>query len=192
MSGTSLNALLFLVSTLFDLYIFVLILRLFLAWAGAEYRHPITQLVVQLTSWIVRPLKKALPDVKGIETATIVLIFIVEIIKFLVICLMSFGFPSLIGLFILAFADMIKLFLEILIFTIILEFIVTLIQPQAPVNQVLDLVTAPLMKPLQRVLPIKGIAGLCLSVVAVVVVLWLLIIIVVDPLLAIGLGIAVG
>src|SRR5262245_37411131 len=114
MSGTSLNAILFLISTLFDLYTFVLIIRLIFAWLGAEYNHPVTQFVVRFTSFIVKPLKKFLPDIRGVETSTIVLIIIVEALKYFVITVLSFGLPNFAGLLILAIGDSIRLILEML------------------------------------------------------------------------------
>lgn len=189
MSGTTLDAILFLISTIFDLYIFVLIIRLILAWAGADYTHPITKFVVQLTSWAVKPLKRFLPDVKGIETSTIAVILIVELIKFLIISMLSFGFPNLIGLFILAFADAIKRVLELLFFAILLQAILSWVQPTAPINRVLDVFTSPIMTPLRRYVPTVG--GVDISPIPALILLQLLIIIIVNPLLAMGLAIAV-
>lgn len=190
MSGTSLNALLFLIGSIFDLYILILIIRLFLAWAGADYSHPVTQFIIKLTSFIVKPLRRFLPNVYGIELSTLVLIIFVAALKFLVIFLLSFGFPNLLGLFILALVDSIKLILETLIFAIFLQWLVSYLQPGSPINHVLTKLTWPIMRPLQSILP--RIAGIDFSWVVAIIILLLLIIILVDPLLALGLGIAIG
>ncbi len=190
MSGTGLNALLFLISCVFDLYIFILIMRLILAWMGADYAQPIVQLVVKLTSFVIKPMRKILPDIRGIELSTIVLILIVEMIKFFLISLLSFGMPNPIGLIILAVADSIKLILELLFYAIIIHWIISLVQPNAPINQVLGKLTDPVLRPLKRILP--PIAGFDWSWIPALIILQLLIIIVVNPLLAVGLGIAVG
>lgn len=188
MSGTNLNAMLFLISTVFDLFIFVLVIRVILAWAGADYTHPITKFVVQLTSWIVKPLKKFLPDMKGIETSTLVVILVVELIKFLIISLLSFGFPNMLGLLLLVFADAIKRFLELLFFAILLQAIMSWVQPNAPINRVLDVFTSPIMGPLRRYVP--PVAGIDISPIPALIILQLLIIVVVNPLLATGLAVA--
>jgi len=190
MSGTSLNAILFLISTLFNLYILVLIIRLILAWAKADYSHPITQLVVRLTSFIIKPMKKFLPDIGGIELSTLVLIILVEVIKYFVITLLSFGLPNVIGLLILAIGDSIKLILEILFYAILLQAILSWVQPGSPINHVLNKLTSPIMRPLQRVIP--PVAGIDISPIPALIILQLLIIIVVNPLLGLGLGVAVG
>src|SRR5579883_585709 len=109
MSDTLRATLLFLIQTVFDLYLFLLIIRLVLAWVNADYYHPVTQFIIKCTSFIVKPMRKYIPNVKDLETATVVLIIILELIKFFLISLLSFGLPNLLGLLILAIGDSIKL-----------------------------------------------------------------------------------
>ena len=190
MSGTTLNAFLFLLTSVFDIYLFVLIIRLVLAFSGGHYEHPITQLIVKLTSFIIDPLRRFLPDVKGIETSTIVVILLVEFIKFFLISCITFGFPNLLGVIILSFADAFKLLLQAFFYGIILQAIISFIQPQAPVLFILNKFTAPILRPFQRFIP--PVSGFDISPIPALIVLQLLIIIVVNPLLAKGLAIAVG
>lgn len=189
MSGTSLTALLFLISTIFDLYIFVLIIRLILAWVGTDYTYPLTSLVVKLTGPIIRPLRKILPDIAGIELATIVVILLLEFIKFFIIVLLSFGFPNLLGILILAPVDFIKSTLEIFFYAILLQAIVSWVQPSAPIALVLNKITYPVLRPFQRLIP--PVAGFDLSPIPALIILQLIIIALINPLIAFGLGVAV-
>lgn len=190
MSGTSLNALLFIISIVFDLYLIVLIIRFFLALSGAEYSHPITQFVVKFTSFIVKPMRKIIPDFRGVEFATLVLILLVEMIKFFIITILSFGLPNLLGLILLAFADAVKLTLEVLSFVFLLQlFIYWLIS----LNQLVTQFTSPFMRPLQRMLAPNGGTGyMWVAWVSAFVVLQLFIVMLVNPLLAQGLKVAVA
>ena len=190
MSGTTLNAFLFLFTSIFDIYLFVLLIRLVLAWSGGSYQHPITQLIVTLTRFIIDPLRRFLPDVKGIETSTLAVILLVECIKFFLISCMTFGFPNLLGVSILAFADALKLLLQAFFYGIILQALISFIQPQSPILFILNKLTAPILRPLQRLIP--PINGFDISPIPALIVLQLLIIILVNPLLAQGLAIAVG
>lgn len=190
MSGTSLNAILFLISSLFDFYIVVLFMRLVLAWVGADYYHPMTQFVVKLTSFLVKPLKKVLPDIRGLETSTLVLIILVEIIKYFLITLFSFGMPNLLGLVILAIGDALRLMIETLSLALVLQVILSWVQPGSPLYLVLAKFTSPLMRPIQKVIP--PVAGIDISPVPAIIILQLLIIILVDPIKAAGLGVAIG
>lgn len=191
MSGTGLNAILFLINALFDFYLFILIIRFFLALAGAEYTHPITQFVVKFTSFIIKPLRKMIPNYRGIEVATIVLILLLEIIKFFILTVMSFGLPNLLGLILLAIGDTAKLILEAISFVFLLRLIMYWLQPASPMNQALDQFAAPFMHPLQRV-ALGRTSYLWIAWILAFVILQLLIIAFINPLLAQGLKIAVG
>lgn len=190
MSGTSLNAILFLISCIFDFYILILIMRLVLAWVGADYHNPVTQFVVKMTSFFIKPMKKILPDIRGIETSTLVAIILVEVCKFFFITVLSFGLPNIIGLFILAIGDFLQLLIWALSIALILQVILSWVQPGSHVHQTLDKFTSPLMRPFQRVLP--PVAGIDISPIPALIILQLLIIVLVNPMKGVGLGMAIG
>lgn len=190
MTGTSLNALLFLISTAFDFYIIVLFIRLLLAFVSADYHHPVTQFVVNLSNFIVKPLKKFIPDFKHLETATLVLILIVTFLKYLILTLLGYGMPNIGGLIILAIGDALRLLLETLSLALILQAILSWIQPGSPVHQILTKFTSPILNPLQRVIPL--VSGIDITPLIAIVVLQLLIIIIANPIIATGLAIAIG
>ena len=188
MSDTIRAALLFLINTVFDLYLFIVVIRIILAWVGANYFDPVTQFVTKCTNFIVKPLRYLLPNFRKLETASVVLLLVLEIIKFLLIALLSFGFPHILGLVILAFADSIKLLLLTFFYAILLQAILSWVQPQAPMNRVLYQFNSPIMAPLQRVIPL--ISGIDISPIPALIILQLLIIILVNPLMGLGLGLA--
>lgn len=190
MSGNSLNAILFLISTVFDFYTVVLIMRLVLAWVGADYHHPITQFVVKLTNPVIKPLKRFIPDLRGVEIATVIIIVLVEACKYFVITMLSFGLPNVLGLFILALGDAIRLILQTLTLALILQVILSWIQPNSPVYDVLHKFTSPIIRPLQRVIP--PVAGIDIAPLPAIIILQLLVIILVNPMKGLGLGVAIG
>jgi YggT family protein len=190
MSDTIRAAILFLVDTTFSLFTFLLFVRLVLAYVGAQYADPVTQLVIRLTDFIVKPLRRWIPNTKGIELSTLLLIFIIEIIKFLVIGLFSFGFPHIMGLPILALADMIKLMSQTFFYAILIQAVMSWIQPQSPMNYLLHQFNSPVMRPIQRLIP--PINGIDISPIPAMLLLQLVIIVCVKPLMAVGLGIAFG
>jgi len=190
MSDTLRAALLFLVTTVFDLYLFILIIRIILAWVSADIYNPITQFVVKFTSFLVRPLKRYIPNFRDLECAAVVLVLVIEIIKFLLIAFLSFGFPNVFGLVILAIADTIKLSIETFFYAILLQAILSWIQPQSSINRILLQFTSPIMRPLQRIIP--PIGGFDISPIPALILLQLLIIIAVNPLMGFGLEVAFG
>ena len=71
MSGSFNNAAIFLITTLFDLYLIVLAVRLILAWMRANYFNPITRFIISITQPLVAPVRRFLPTYKGFEFATL-------------------------------------------------------------------------------------------------------------------------
>lgn len=188
MSDTVRAALIFVVNTVFDFYLFILVVRLILAWVSAEYHNPITQFVVKCTNFIVKPLRHYLPNFRDLETATLVLIIILELLKFLIVLLLSFGFPNLLGLLLLAFADTFKIILNTFFYAIILQVILSWLQPGSAISHVLTQFNSPILRPLQRIIP--PMQGFDFSPLVAMLILQLLIIILVNPLLYLALGIA--
>ncbi|MEA3643742.1 MAG: YggT family protein, partial [Lamprobacter sp.] len=70
------NPLIFLVKTLFGLYITLVVIRFLLQWARADFYNPISQFVVKLTSPVLRPLRKVIPGYAGLDLSTVVLAWV--------------------------------------------------------------------------------------------------------------------
>ena len=181
-------ALLFLISTLFDLYIFILIVRLILVYIGSNYYDPVTQFITKLTDFIIKPLRRILPNFKRFETASFMLIIILEMVKFFFISMLSMGFPNLIGLFILSLGDILKMVLNVFFYAILLQAILSWLQPAAAFNHVLYRFTAPILRPFQRFIP--PINGVDIAPIPALIILQLLVIMIANPLMTMGLGIA--
>jgi YggT family protein len=188
--GNSLNnAGVFLISTLFDLYIFVLIVRLTLVYVRADYFNPISQFITRLTQHVVLPLRKVIPNYRHIELATILVIFVLELLKFLCIGLLLVGMPNLVGLAILACADMLKSILNLCFYAILLQAIMSWFQNgYNPASEILVKITQPILRPIQRVIP--PIGGIDISPVFAMILFQLLIIAFVGPLFAYGQALA--
>lgn len=181
------EALLFLVSTIFDLYIFVLVIRVLLAYAGASYYDPITQFIVRCTDMLVKPVRRFIPNVRGIEVSTLVIIFALEIIKYTLITVLTGGKFGLLGLSIIALADTLKMILQTLFYTIILQALLSFVQPNSPFSVTLYKINAPILRPIQRLCPTVG--GMDISPIPAMLLLQLTIILLVNPLMALGVGV---
>ena len=188
MSDTIQGALLFLVNTLFNLYLFVLIVRAILVWIGANYHEPITQVIVKLTQFIIKPLQGLIPNFRRVECATLLVILLMEMLKFLLISVISYGFPNISGLILLAVGDTLKWLLQIFFYAIVLQAIMSWIQPMSPINYTLQRFTSPIMQPIQRIIP--PIGGIDITPIPALIILQLLSMLLVSPMMAMGLSIA--
>lgn len=185
------NAGVFLVSTLFDLAIFVLLIRIILIMLHADYYNPISQIIIRLTKPVIEPLRRFIPNFHRVELASVLLIFSFEMIKFLLLGLLISGLPNLFGLAILSIADALKSLVNIFFYAIIIQAIMSWVNSgYSPVAQILYKMTAPIIRPFQRIIPPVG--GIDISPIPAMISLQLLLILLVSPLFAVGWGLAFG
>lgn len=180
------NAGTFLIDVLFDLYIFILLIRIILAYIRADYFNPATQFFIRLTQPIVGPLRRLIPNYKSIELSSLVLVFTLELIKFFLLASLSLpNFPNIAGLLILAFADLIRSFVNIFFYAILIQAILSWVQQgYSPLADLLAKITAPVMRPFHRLIP--PIGGIDISPIPAMIFLQLIIILLVGPLYAFG------
>jgi YggT family protein len=67
------RALTYLISTLFDLYIMAIILRLILQWVKADFYNPLSQFVVKITSPLLVPLRRVIPSIGKLATTKLLM-----------------------------------------------------------------------------------------------------------------------
>ena len=68
------NAIVFILRTLVDLYILTFALRLLLQWAAVDKRNPLVQFILRVTNPLVIPLRRVVPPIGRIDTATVLVL----------------------------------------------------------------------------------------------------------------------
>lgn len=185
------NASTFLIQTLFDLYLFILLLRLILQYLRVDYYNPVTQFIVKATNPLVVPLRRIIPGYWGIDLATVAAIFGITFIKLILLSyLMLHQFPHLLGLLIWSCGAIITLTIKLYFYAVIMNVILSWVAPlsHTPVTVILYRLTEPLMRPARRVIP--SIGGFDISPMAVIIGLELLIILIANPLTNFGIMLA--
>src|SRR5215467_3327821 len=71
------SAILFVIQTLLSLALFVVLARLLLQWTRADFRNPLCQAVVQLTNPLILPLRRVLPPIGKLDTASVVAVVVI-------------------------------------------------------------------------------------------------------------------
>ena len=157
------NPLIFLIETLLDLYIIVLMLRFILQQVRADFYNPISQFIVKATTPVLKPARKIIPSFGGIDVATIAVVVVFIIVKITIVALLSGYSPTAVAVLLTAIRDFITLALNIFIFAIIIQAVLSWINPDPynPVSSVLFSITHPVLQPFRRL--IKPIGGLDLS-----------------------------
>lgn len=176
------NAGTFLLDVVFGLYIGAVMLRLFLQWSRADFYNPLSQAIVRLTNPVLRPLRRYVPAIGGIDTASVVLILVLQALN-LWLSLMVAGAAGagFAGIAVLAIAELLAKALYILTFAIFVQVIASWVAPGAynPALSLVDSITFPLLKPLRALLPSLG--GLDLTPMVALVVLQLAQMLLVAP-----------
>jgi len=160
------NSVNFLVNTLFDLYIMVILLRVWLQVARADFYNPFSQFIVKATQPVVAPLRRLIPSLGGWDCATILFAFAVACLKIIVLSLLvnaTFN-PAVIaisGLVILLTA-VFKIIFWVLVLRAILSWVS---KGNNPIEAVMHQLSEPLLAPVRRFIP--PIGGLDLSMLVV-------------------------
>jgi len=158
------NALTFIVKTLLELYIITFVLRFILQWVRADFRNPITQFFVRVTNPLVIPTRRLIPSIGGLDTATIIIVLLLELIVTIVLInLTCVGDPYFIQIIGLTLLRIVYLTLRIYLFIILIYVVMSWISPGTfnPAASLLASIAEPALKPFRRLIP--PIAGLDLS-----------------------------
>src|ERR1700742_4543392 len=75
------GAIIYIVDTLLTLALFVVMVRLLLQLTRADFRNPLCQAVVRLTNPLIMPLRRTLPPVGKVDTASVVAVLLVATVK---------------------------------------------------------------------------------------------------------------
>lgn len=186
-----LHAALFLVKTLFDLYLFALLLRFIFQVVRADFFNPVSQLVVKVTNPPLVPLRRIIPGVKGLDMACLLLCFIICTIKLSMIFGIQFQrFPDPVGLVVWSLGDLAKMTIYLFFFSILVQAVMSWVNPYGnhPIQGLLMQVTAPVMRPFRRFIPPLG--GFDISPIFAIILLQLLIILFATPMVQAGLFLA--
>lgn len=163
MNGYFANAGTFLVSVIFGFYILMVMLRLLLQWARADFYNPISQFIVKLTNPPLRPLRRVIPGIGGIDVASLLLLLALQLVE-LTLKFLFTSLPLHPGI-LLAFSitQLLNTMLWIYIIAIIIIAIASWIHQGGyhPVLSLLHQLAAPVVRPVARRMP--PVSGLDLS-----------------------------
>ncbi|MGF1693548.1 YggT family protein [Photobacterium kagoshimensis] len=159
------NAMAFLLNTVFDLYIMVVLLRVWLQWSRADFYNPFSQFVIKVTQPIVAPLRRIIPSIGSLDLATLLLAYVLSVMKFLSLQMVVSGGNMMFSpdfLWVGALA-MLKAAGWLLFWVLLIRAILSWVsQGRSPIEYVMHQLTEPLTAPIRRILPQMG--GLDLSV----------------------------
>ncbi len=177
------NAGVFLVSIAFGFFEVLVAVRLLMQHVRADFYNPLAQFVVKATNPLLRPLRRVIPPVGRLDTASVVLWLALTLLELILISLLAGrALPAVPGLLVWALADMLNLLIWIWLFCIFVLAIASWINPGAynPALAIMARISEPVVRPVRRLLPPMG--GLDLSPMLAIVLLYLAQMLIVAPL----------
>jgi len=163
MNGSATNALTYLVGTLIDLYIAAVLLRLLLQWVKADFYNPVCQFLIKVTNPLLVPLRRVIPSIGRLDTASVLLMLVLEIFGvWLVgqIGALAMSWPQIVAF------SVTKLLMTVLMtyfFLIIVSVILSWLGRgiRHPFVPLVYQLTEPVLRPFRKIIP--PIAGIDLS-----------------------------
>ena len=176
------NPLVFLIQFLFGLYILLVMLRFLLQLTHADFYNPISQFIVKMTAPLLNPLRRVIPGMAGIDLGAIVLMWLLQSLELALIVIVSGMGTHLAATFAWSLPELINLALNVFLFAILIQVIVSWINPGTynPVLSLIHSLTEPLLRPARRIVP--TLSGMDLSPMFVMVGLTLLKMLLLPPL----------
>ncbi|HMN46973.1 MAG TPA: YggT family protein [Povalibacter sp.] len=165
------DALIFIVRALLQIVIVVFLLRVLLPLARADSRNQLSQAVIRMTNPLVLPLRRIVPPIGKVDTASIVALLLVQLAATGILWLLM-AYPGLLGtgwflrIALFSLLDTILLFYTYALFLYIL---LSWVAPgtYSPAASLLQSLCEPLLRPVRRIIP--AIAGIDFSALFVII-----------------------
>jgi YggT family protein len=149
------------------------LLRLYMQYQripmSARSGNPLGRFVFALTDWIVLPLRRVLPAIGALDTASLAAAFLLQLAEFGILWLLAGAAGGLAAVPILALFGLVRMAISGLTGAVIVYAILSWVQTNSVIADVLERLVAPLLMPIRRVLPLVG--GVDLSPLALLVIL---------------------
>ncbi len=182
------NAGVFLVQTVFSLVILIVMLRLLLQMMRADFRNPVAEFLVKVTNPMLRPLRRFIPGIAGIDMASVVLLILLQMTELFVVTFIVGQTLPWGSLVILSVAELLGLVLNVFLFSILIQVIISWINPglHNPVTSLLYSLNEPLLSRARRLIP--PISGFDLSPILAMLLLQLMSMLLVAPIRGMAFG----
>ncbi|MDD1619124.1 MAG: hypothetical protein CG438_709 [Methylococcaceae bacterium NSP1-1] len=176
------DPIIFLIDTLFSLYILAVLLRFLLQWCGADFYNPISQFLVKVTHPPLRILRRFVPSIGKIDTSSLILVLSLQMLADFSILMLKGVTINIGALTILSITQLVSLLINVFIFAVFARAILSWLNPGTfnAASSILATLTEPLLDICRKVIPDLG--GIDLSPLAALLLLQLAKMVILPPL----------
>jgi len=153
------DAIRYIVDTLLWLLTLAFVLRLLFQWVRANFRDPMADAIVRVTNWLILPLRRLLPPIGKVDTATVVAVIAVASVRtFAAFGLAGQGVGDVRLFLRITIVNLVDLVLRIYLFALLLYWLTSFVSPggYAPGVRLLSQLCEPVLRPVRRIIPPIG------------------------------------
>ncbi len=165
---------LFLLDTVFGLFIIALLLRFYLQLMRIPYRNPLSPFLIALTDFLVRPARRIIPGLWGLDLATLLLAWVIELFVLSTTLWLNGMAPhpftpgTVMVLCLLSTTGLLKQSMHIFMLVLIIQAVLSWVSPYTPIFQVLNSLSRPFLIFFQKRIPTVGNVDLSPFIVLIV------------------------
>jgi YggT family protein len=165
------QALYFIVKTLTQLVLLLYLLRLWLPLVRADFRNPVAQGILRLTSPLIIPIRRFVPSVGRLDTAVVLVVYLIQFLVLMLLMTITQQELGTLNIALLAVLELCILSLNLFFFAIMIRIILSWIAPNTynPVSAIASNLAEPVLSPFRRLVPSLG--GLDISPIFAIVML---------------------
>jgi YggT family protein len=146
----------FLVDAVASFFVFVLLARFHFQWLRVPFRNPVGEFVLATTSFMVLPVRRVIPGLAGLDVATLLLAWLVQSLSLWLQAQIIGNEPAFLNVALAALVDLLRYSVYILVFAVIVQAVLSWVNPYTPVAPAFDTITRPFLRPLRRFIPPLG------------------------------------
>ncbi len=152
------SAIVFIINALTSLYLLVLLLRFWMPWLRADFRNPLAQGILRLTSPVVVPLRRIVPSFGRLDTATVLVAFSIQYLTIVLLLLIRGDSAGTVPIAVTALIKLTVLSVYLFVYAIFIRIILSWISPGSynPATAIITTLTDPILRPFRRLLPPLG------------------------------------
>jgi len=157
------QALYFIIKTLTQLYLLVLLLRFWLPMLGADFRNPLAQGILRITSPLVVPVRRFVPSIGRLDTSTILVAYVIQFLTVLLLLTIGGYRVGTVPIMVTTLVELAILSLNLFFFVILIKIILSWVAPHTYnyATALLTTLAEPVLRPFRRIIP--SIGGLDIS-----------------------------
>lgn len=167
-----------LIDAVAGLFVFLLLARFHFQWLRVSFRNQAGAFVIALTNWVVMPARRVIPPLAGYDLASLIAAWLLQAIALVLSLALIDRIPAsadaYLALGAVALVDLLRFSLYILIFALVVQAVLSWVNPHSPVGPIFDALTRPFLRPIRRFVP--PVANIDLSPLVLIVLLQILLI----------------